>query len=182
MLVNKLCARSRVVQEVPCTLGAARNTAPGSAPRVNSVLVRFLVCSLVSQNVLRTYADTAKKFLLLLIHLGQICPPVSPPSFLPPGAFPPASGHLRRQQASGNTVPRNPPGRGTASLDAGVQEERRDEEPLAESDPTSGEFYRILLQYVLRRYGVDEKLADTSTDKAVAGPLLLLYPGDDPQH
>ncbi|PHJ22636.1 nucleoporin fg repeat [Cystoisospora suis] len=141
-----------------------------------------IVNAFVAQNVLRAYAEVAKKFLLMLIHLGQVSLPSASLSFLPLGLFPPASGLSRRPQPCGNSAPRNRPGRVGTSYDAGAQEEKRDEEGLAETDPSSEEFYCILLQYVLQRYGVDERLADVSADKPMVGPLLLLHPGEVPQH
>ncbi|KYF48386.1 putative nucleoporin FG repeat protein, partial [Toxoplasma gondii ARI] len=104
----------------------------------------------VAQNILRPYADAAKQFLLLLIHLGAVSghPSMSslpsPSSFLPAGA----AHFLRATETKGEETGKE-----------------------IFSGASSRNFYATLLEYLLKRYAVEEKIFEAA--QGVRFPFLL---------
>ncbi|PFH34290.1 hypothetical protein BESB_074420 [Besnoitia besnoiti] len=113
-----------------------------------------IINAFVAQNILRHYADAAKQFLPLLIHLGAASShqsssslTVSTSSLIPPGAA-----HLLRPSSAGDSR-----SEATVSRD--------------DSGATSRDFYATLLQYLLKRYAVEERVFEAS--RGVCFPAVL---------
>ncbi|KFG66126.1 putative nucleoporin FG repeat protein, partial [Toxoplasma gondii RUB] len=114
-----------------------------------------IVNAFVAQNILRPYADAAKQFLLLLIHLGAVSghPSMSslpsPSSFLPAGA----AHFLRATETKGEETGKE-----------------------IFSGASSRNFYATLLEYLLKRYAVEEKIFEAA--QGVGFPFLLDLRGE----